>query len=147
MRFVLALVVLIAGVSAALAQSPVQVTADTFVVDQQANQATFTGSVVVTRPDLKLWADRVLVDFEGSMDDIRLITATGSVRLKTDTQDATGQRATFAPDSQILRLSGNVTVVSDTGTLKGPELVVDLENSVTTFSGSDGGRVTGVFSP
>lgn len=144
---VIALLVLLAAAMPALAQSRVQVDADTFVIDQAASEATFTGNVVVTRFDLKLWADRVLVTFEGDMENVKLVTATGRVRLKTATQDATGERATFAPDSQILRLTGNVTVVSDTGTLNGPELVVDLANNITTFSATSGGRVTGVFSP
>ena len=144
---VIALLVLLAAAMLALAQSRVQVDADTFVIDQAASEATFTGNVVVTRSDLKLWADRVLVTFEGDMENVKLVTATGRVRLKTATQDATGERATFAPDSQILRLTGNVTVVSDTGTLNGPELVVDLANNITTFSATSGGRVTGVFSP
>jgi lipopolysaccharide export system protein LptA len=141
------LALLIASAAAALAQSPVQVTADTFVVDQNTSEATFTGNVVVTRADLKVWADKVVALFDGGMENIKLITATGNVRLKTRTQDATGQRATFAPDSQVLRLSGNVTVTSDSGTLNGPELVVDLANNITTFSAASGGRVTGVFSP
>lgn len=131
----------------ALAQNRVQVTADTFVVDQQNSEATFTGNVVVTRSDLTVWADEVLVTFEGQMENIRHVTATGKVRLKTDTQEATGDRASFAPDSQILRLSGNVTVVNASGTVSGPELVLDLANDTSTFSSSGGGRVTGVFTP
>lgn len=146
-RALLLAVALVAS-SPALAQSPVQVTSDEFVVDQQANEATFTGNVVITRPDLKVWAERVHVTFgAGGMNDIKTITATGRVRLKTDDQDATGDRATFTPDSQILHLTGNVTVINATGTLNGPSLVIDLANNVTTFSAKGGGRVTGVFSP
>ena len=143
----LLLAVALAARSPALAQSPVQVTSDEFVVDQQANEATFTGNVVITRPDLKVWAERVHVTFgAGGMNDIKTITATGRVRLKTDDQDATGDRATFTPDSQIPP-PGNVTVINATGTLNGPSLVIDLANNVTTFSAKGGGRVTGVFSP
>lgn len=147
MRPLLVLVMLVLGTSWTLAQSPVEVVSDTFVVDQQRSEATFTGNVVVTRDDLKVWADHVVATFDGSMSNITLITATGRVRLKTDSQDATSERATFAPDSQILRMSGNVTVTNASGTLNGPELVVDLANNITTFSASGGGRVTGVFTP
>ena len=45
----------------------------------------------------------------------------------------------------MLRISGNVTVVNSTGTLKGPELVLNLAEGTTTFSSKSGGRVTGVF--
>jgi lipopolysaccharide export system protein LptA len=146
-RFVLALLIALLT-PPALAESPIEVTADTFVVDQAKSEATFTGNVVITRSDLTVWADKVLVTFgKEGLQNIQHITATGNVRLKTDEQDATGDRATFDPNSQIMRLSGNVTVVNASGTLNGPELVVDLVNQTTTFSASGGGRVTGVFTP
>jgi lipopolysaccharide export system protein LptA len=145
MRLLL-IVLFVLGVAPALAQSPIEVTADSFVVDQAKSEATFTGNVVITRADLKVWADKVLVTFgaEG-LQNIQHVSASGRVRLKTADQDATGDRATFDPNSQIMRLSGNVTVVNAYGTLNGPELVVDLANQTTTFSAKGGGRVTGVF--
>ena len=60
-------------------------------------------------------------------------------------QDATGDRATFNPETQILRLLGNVTVVNSAGTLNGPELQINLADNTTVFSGGRSGRVTGVF--
>jgi lipopolysaccharide export system protein LptA len=147
-RLLLAFLVALLLGAPALAQSPVEVTADTFVVDQAKSEATFTGNVVITRADLKVWADKVLVTFgKEGLQNIRHITATGNVRLKTETQEATGERASFDPSSQIMRLTGNVTVVNASGTLNGPELVVDLANQTSTFTASGGGRVTGIFTP
>lgn len=147
-RLLLAFLVTLLLAAPALAQSPVEVTADTFVVDQAKSEATFTGNVVITRADLKVWADKVLVTFgKEGLQNIRHITATGNVRLKTETQEATGERASFDPSSQIMRLTGNVTVVNASGTLNGPELVVDLANQTSTFTASGGGRVTGIFTP
>jgi lipopolysaccharide export system protein LptA len=148
MRRLLFIALLVLGIAPALAQSPIEVTADSFVVDQVKSEATFTGNVVITRADLKVWADKVLVSFgaEG-LQNIQHVSASGRVRLKTADQDATGDRATFDPNSQVMRLSGNVTVVNASGTLNGPELVVDLANQTTTFSSNGGGRVTGVFTP
>ena len=132
----------------AAAESPVKVSADTFVVDQAKFEATFSGNVVVSRSDLTVWADRVVVEYgEGGIENIENMVASGRVRLKTADQDATGDRATFNPSTQILRLSGNVTVVNSAGTLNGPELVINLADQTTVFSSSGGGRVTGVFTP
>jgi lipopolysaccharide export system protein LptA len=135
-------------VSSALAANPVEVTADQFVVDEASSSATFTGNVVVTRTDLKLWADKVVVHYgKGGITNITDLVATGSVKLQTEGQTATGQRATFDPRTQILRLSGNVTVTNDSGRLNGPELVVNLAEQTSVFSSNGGGRVTGVFTP
>lgn len=144
----LLVVALVAASLPATAASPVRVTADQFVVDQASSMATFTGNVVVTRADLTVWADKVVVEYgAGGVGNITHIVATGRVRLKTSDQDATGERATFDPDSQILHLSGNVTVVNSAGTLNGPQLVINLADKTTVFSANGGGRVTGVFTP
>jgi len=122
---------------------PVKITADNFVVDDQALTATFTGNVVMVRPDLTLWATKMVVDYgEGGPSNIRSLLATGKVRIKTPTQDATGDRAIYDPKTETLRLTGNVMVVNATGSVGGPDMLVDLRTNTTTFSG---GRVTGVF--
>ena len=133
---------------AALAANPVEVSADQFVVDQANSQATFSGNVVVSRADLKVWADKVVVHYgEGGVTNITNLVATGRVRLETKDQTATGDRVTFDPRSQVLRLSGNVTVTNASGTLSGPELVINLAEQTSVFSSNGGGRVTGVFTP
>jgi lipopolysaccharide export system protein LptA len=132
----------------ALAAEPVKVSADDFTIDQGKNNATFSGNVVITRTGLQLWADKVVVIYgKGGQSDIDSLTATGNVRIKTESQDATGAKATFDPDTLILKLSGNVTVVNAQGKLNGPELTINLATNSSVFKGNEGGRVTGVFTP
>lgn len=134
------------GVPAALGAGEIKITADTFIVNETDSEAIFSGNVVVVRPGLNVWADKVVVDYgEGGIENIKTFVATGNVRLKTEDQDATGDRATFNPETQILRLLGNVTVVNSAGTLNGPELQINLADNTTVFSGGKSGRVTGVF--
>jgi lipopolysaccharide export system protein LptA len=132
----------------AAAPTPVKITADQFVVTESKQQATFTGNVVVIRGAITVWAPKVVVDYgDGGPSNIEKFVATGGVRIKTTDQDATGSRAEYSPKTQILRLSGDVTVINASGTLKGPELVLDLSTNTSTFSGNGGSRVTGVFTP
>lgn len=133
----------------AFAAEPVKITADNFTVDQANNTGTFTGSVVIDRTGLTIWASKVVVVYgKGGETDIDSITATGSVRIKTPAQEATGGRATFDPLSQILRLSENVKVLNAQGQVSGPELTINLASQTSTFQGGkSGGRVTGVFTP
>ncbi|WP_052951624.1 lipopolysaccharide transport periplasmic protein LptA [Devosia soli] len=130
----------------ALAQTPVQITADTFVVEETSNQAVFTGNVVVKHPTVNVWADKVVATYgEGGTSDIETFEATGNVKLETDEQTATGEKAVFTPADQLLRLTGNVQVTNSGGTVNAAELVVNLETNVSTFTAGQGGRVTGVF--
>ena len=146
-----AIAALLLGLLASSAEAegvPIQVTADTFTVDQVKNLATFTGNVEIIRTGLSMWADLVVVHYgAGGQTDINSLEATGNVKIKTREQQATGRRAVFNPATQILKLSDNVTVVGPQGTVHGPELTIDLEKNTSMFKGSDGGRVTGVFTP
>lgn len=130
----------------ALAQQPVEITADLFTVDENTKEAVFTGNVVVIHPSVKVWAEKVVAIYgEGGTTDIESFVATGAVRLETPEQDATGDRAVFTPADQMLRLTGNVNVINSGGTVDAGELVVNLATNVSTFTSSGGGRVTGVF--
>ncbi|MEO6014279.1 MAG: lipopolysaccharide transport periplasmic protein LptA [Devosia sp.] len=132
--------------AAARAADPVKITADKFVVDDEANIATFTGNVVVIRKDMTVWAPKVVVDYgEDGPSDIKSFVATGGVRIKTDEQDATGNKAIYDPKKQTLKLTGNVMVVNASSTVGGPDLLLDLNANTTVFTGSKTGRVTGVF--
>jgi lipopolysaccharide export system protein LptA len=126
---------------------PVKITADQFIVDDEASVATFTGKVVVKRATLTVWAPKVVVEYgEKGPSSIKSFVASGGVRIKTDDQDATGDFAIYDPVQQTLKITGHVMVINETSTVGGPDLVIDLKTNLTTFSGgAKGGRVTGVF--
>ncbi|MCW5722596.1 MAG: hypothetical protein KIS86_15775 [Devosia sp.] len=146
-RPLLSVLILVGGLSPALAQQKVEISADLFTVEETSRQAIFTGSVVVTHPSVTVWAPKVVATYgEGGTSDIRSFEATGAVRLKTSDQEASGERAVFTPGAQTLRLTGNVVVINASGTIKAGELVVNMGTGVSTFTAASGGRVTGVFS-
>ena len=132
---------------AAADSQPVEITADQLNVDENTSEAVFTGNVVVIHPSVTVWADKVVAIYgEGGSSDIESFVATGTVKLETPDQVATGERAVFTPADQILRLTGDVEVVNSGGTIDAGELVVNLATNVSTFTRPAGeGRVTGVF--
>lgn len=128
------------------AAGDIHITGDRFVVNEDVHEATFTGQVYVQHPNLDLWADKVVIHYgEGGTTDVKTFEATGHVRIKSTEQDAVGDKAVYDPKTHILHLTGNVTVNSEASVLSGPELEVNLDTNVSTFTGSKGGRVTGVF--
>jgi lipopolysaccharide export system protein LptA len=136
------------AVTPALA-APIEVAADTFVVEEATQSATFSGNVVVTSEGFELTASKVVVRYgEGGPEDIRSFDATGNVRIETQGQTAVGSRAEYDPATQILTMAGDVEVTNEVGTVTGPELTVNLRTNTTTFRSDGGGkRVTGVFTP
>jgi lipopolysaccharide export system protein LptA len=134
--------------AAAVEKDPVNITADQFVVDDVAQVATFTGKVVVKRNTLTVWAPKVIVEYgEEGPSSIKSFVASGGVRIKTDSQDATGDNAIYDPVGQTLRITGNVMVINASSTVGSGDLLIDLNTNTTLFtSGGSKGRVTGVFS-
>jgi len=136
--------------STAMAQSEaVEITADKFVVNDGSNEAVFSGSVVVKQPGLTVWANKVIVHYgAGGPSDLKDFEAIGNVRIKQPEQSATSDRGIYDPNTKILKLKGHVIVTNDSGTVSGPELIIDIANGTSEFlSQSGGGRVTGVFVP
>ncbi|HWV20574.1 MAG TPA: LptA/OstA family protein [Devosia sp.] len=130
----------------AWAQTAVQISADTFTIEEGTREAVFVGNVVIKHPTVNVWAEKVVATYgEGGTSDIKTFEATGNVKLETDEQTATGDRAVFTPADQLLRLTGNVKVSNAAGNVNAAELVVNLATNVSTFSAGQGGRVTGVF--
>lgn len=147
-RLLLAALLALPLLAAAEAPNPVKITSDKFEVDDAKHLATFTGKVVVLRKDLTVWAPKVVVDYgDGGPGSIKTFVASGGVRIKTPSQDATGDQAVYNPKTQLLRLTGHVMVVSESGTVGSPDLVVDLQNNTSVFTSTKAGRVTGVFNP
>jgi lipopolysaccharide export system protein LptA len=129
-------------------KQPVKVTADTFVISETGKEATFNGNVVVVHPRVTVWAAKVVAIYgTGGTSDIQSFVASGSVKLQTKDQTATGDQAVFDPKTQLLHLTGHVLVVNDSGKVNSPELVVDLKKNKSTFTGGKAGRVTSVFTP
>ncbi|MDB5562462.1 MAG: hypothetical protein JWN11_1880 [Hyphomicrobiales bacterium] len=127
---------------------PVKVTADNFAIDEATHEAVFTGNVLVIHPRVTVWAAKVTAEYgSGGPSDVKTFIATGSVKLKTKDQTATGDKAVFDPKTQLLHLTGNVLVVNASGKVNSPELVVDLDKNTSVFTGTKGGRVTSVFNP
>jgi lipopolysaccharide export system protein LptA len=144
----LALGLAVPVLAATAAAGNVAITGDSFVVDDAQHQATFTGNVVVTQSSLNLTADRVVANYGAAGSTaINSFEATGRVKIVTKGQTATGDVADYDPAARVLTLSGNVAVVSASGSVKGGTLVIDLKTNTSKFTGSkSGGRVTGVFS-
>lgn len=125
----------------------VTITGDSFVVDDKAHQATFTGNVVTVQSSVTVHSDKVVTSYgKAGGGDISSFTASGHVTITTPEQTATGELAVFDPKTQLMTLTGDVLVTNKSGQVKSSKLVVDLKTNKSTFTASGGKRVTGVFS-
>ncbi|MCX9147576.1 LptA/OstA family protein [Erythrobacter sp. WG] len=147
------------GIARHDSRAPVTYDAGKFVLDDRANQAIFSGGVIVNQADLRITSDRMLVNFtQAGQLEIQRITATGGVVVTRGEERASGDNAVYDFNRRIITMAGNVRLRRGADTLNGGRLTIDLDSGVSTVDGSASGggsaapgapagrgRVTGSF--
>lgn len=134
--------------------APIDVDAARIEIEDAANQAVFSGAVVIRQGKLTLNADSVKVLYTRKSGDPQMqrLDARGNVRLITPTERATSNVGIYDVDGRIITMTGNVLLDRGGSTLKGQRLVLNLVTGQSSFDargaakpGAPAGRVTGRF--
>ena len=136
--------------------APVDVAADRIEVQDRADRAIFSGSVVVRQAALTLTAARLTVAYSDAGGiQIQRLDASGGVTVRSPSETAQGRFAIYDLNERIITLIGDVTLVRGESRVNGGRLVIDLDSGRAVMdgnaagspagTGSEGGRVTGTF--
>lgn len=133
---------------------PIEITADSLAVNNQAQTATFTGEVVAGQGTLRLTANKVTVNYGGGAGgggeaapgtgEIDSLRAEGEVFLSSGAETARGEWAEYDVSGGVVTMGGNVVLTQGENAISGENLRIDLNAGVGEISG---GRVKSVFSP
>ena len=124
--------------------APVEVAADALSVDQDSGQAVFSGHVEIAQGEMRLSAERVVVDYAG--DDrrrIRALLAEGDVVLVSGPDAANARHATYDVETGIVTLRGDVLVSQGRNVLTGDAMTVNLSTGTAQVDG----RVRSILQP
>ena len=127
--------------------APVEITAETLDVDQEAGTALFDGDVTVEQGTLLLTADRLRVTYgedpATGRTRISLLVAEGNVVLITPEEEAQANQAVYDLAEGQLTLTGAVRLEQRGNLLTGDRLVIDLDTGL----GRMDGRVRTILRP
>ena len=136
---------------AAKSSTPVDIVSNEMEILDKEKKAIFRGAVDATRGDTRIKSDTLTVTYadvkqpDGSTKtDATDIDAQGNVTITTPKEVITGDWAKYDPQTEKLKVGGNVKLVQGTTVLLGNELVSDLKTDRTQMKG---GRVKGSFLP
>jgi len=118
---------------------PVEITADSLDVNQEDGTATFEGSVIIGQGDMRLAADKVVVEYGPGADganEIKRLRASGGVTLVSNTEQAEADSAVYTLASAQVVLSGAVLVTQGPTALSGDRLVVNLSTGAGKVEGN-----------
>ena len=124
---------------------PVEISSEALSVNSDAGTAEFTGGVVAGQGDLKLTADRLLVEYGDSngSGQIEEMQAFGSVTLTNGGEAAEASTAVYDVASGKITLTGEVLLSQGQNAIAGDKLNVDLNSGEAAFEG----RVRTIFQP
>ncbi len=122
--------------------APIDVDAARIEIQDAANQAVFSGAVVIRQGKLTLNADSVKVLYsrdKAGNPEMQRLDARGHVKLVSPSERATGNTGIYDVSSKIITLTGNVTLDRGGSNLVGQRLVLNLVSGQTSFDGRGGG--------
>ena len=135
---------------------PIQIESDRLDVNEIEAKAVFSGNVSVVQGTTMMKAGKMTVFYvkqgEGAgpstgSSNIERLEVDGKVYLKSETQEATGERGTFDMKTEVLTLSGDKVVLSEgPNVLMGCKLTVQMKTGAAKFEAC-GGRVKTLLTP
>lgn len=120
---------------------PVEITAETLAVDQNSGEAVFTGDVVIIQGEMRLSAERVLVEYRDDPQGVSRVEATGDVVLISGADAAESEQAEYNVDNGTIVMTGNVMLAQGPSALTADKLTVEIASGTAQMSG----RVKTVF--
>lgn len=122
---------------------PVEVTAETFSVNNADGTAVFSGDVRVSQGDMVLSAAEVQVNYSPEGNAISQLIASGGVSVTNLADTAQAAEAVYTIDSGMIVLTGDVRLTQGPSSMQGQKLTINLKDG----SGVMEGRVTTTFVP
>ena len=102
------------------------ITSQQMTADFQAHKITFIGNVEVKQADLKLTADKVVSLFGENAQDIQEIIAEGDVRVQKGEKIATGQKAIYQKQKDIILVDGDPKLKQGNSFVQGDRIIIHL---------------------
>lgn len=130
---------------------PVEIVADSAQMDDRKGIGTYTGNVVVTRGDLTLRADRIIIYTEGRRP-LRMEAEGNPVRaespdINNQPRIATSSRMEYTFNDEILVLLNNARLQTSTEDARGERITYDLTQDTMRIEGTPTERVRITIQP
>jgi lipopolysaccharide export system protein LptA len=128
-------------------RAPIDITSDTVEADQKTNTVTFKGNVIAKQEDTTLYANTLVITYDGDTKKLKEIVAVGNVKVVQLEKRATGQKATFDQDKNKMVLDGDAVVREGANVIRGEKITYYVEEERSVVEGGKGSRVSTSITP
>jgi len=136
-----------AGFGLTRSNEPIDIISDTVEANQKQNTITFKGNVVAKQGETTLYANTLVIIYDGNTKKMKEVIATGNVKIVQLERRATSQKATFQQDENRVILNGEVVVREGENVIRGERVVFYVDEERSVVEGGKGSRVTTHITP
>nr|WP_204115029.1 LptA/OstA family protein [Shimia biformata] len=115
--------------------APVEVTADSLVVNQEDGSATFTGNVVIAQGTLRMSAPKVAVFYNEDTQGVSRLVGSGGVLIVNGDDAAESSDASYDVDGQMIEMTGGVLLTQKLNTISADRMTVNLRSNSAEMHG------------
>tara|TARA_B100001248_G_scaffold209595_1_gene163722 strand:- start:144 stop:590 length:447 start_codon:yes stop_codon:yes gene_type:complete len=123
----------------------INIISDRLEINDNTNESIFIGNVYAEEDTFKIWSEKMVVKFNESRDQVDEIESFYDVKIHHNDMTANSDQALYLPDTQILRLTGNVHITQDGNQIKCEELILDIKNSTSIMNGNSIKRLEAII--
>ena len=114
---------------------PVDIQAESLSVNQDTQNAVFSGNAIVTQGALTLSADEIIVSYSADGSEIEKVDAIGNVKFSNSTETAEAQNANYEVASGDLTMNGSVVLIQGPSQISGDRLEMNILTNIAQMSG------------
>ena len=118
---------------------PVDIIADEMEWNKQKNEAIALGNAKATKGNTVIIANKIIATLTDTSKDQQIIklTATGKVKFTRMGEVATGKKAIYDLEKDIIVIKGNVSLQKDKNIMVGESLIINISTGLSKLSGAD----------
>ncbi|BBD07571.1 LptA/OstA family protein [Desulfovibrio ferrophilus] len=138
---------------------PTKITSDRMVYESGGSQVTFTGNVHVTRPDMQIWSQKMIVHLKqttkkagaaaaplgGDPGEIEKIVALKKVRMLREGKEGFCGKATYMVEKDLLVMEEWPRLVDGKNTIQGKIIRLYLKENRSEVEGTGNTQVEAIF--
>lgn len=126
---------------------PIKIKSDELQTDTKGRTATFAGKVVARQGDVTIHADRMVVHYAASSDDLEKVEVFGNVRILQANRIGTGSHGVYDSNSGMITLDGSPRVVQGNDSVTGKVITYNLNDETSVVTGGGDSRVEAIIHP
>ncbi len=128
-------------------RAPIDIDSDGVEGNQKENTVTFKGNVIARQENITLYANKLVIFYDGNTRKMKLIVATGNVKVIQLNRRATSQKATFEQDENKVVFDGDAVVREGENVIRGERITYYVDEERSVVEPEKGGRVKTRFTP